>query len=982
MGCLYCGKEIGPLRHLRDREFCTDAHRTHYHERLGKALFQMSRPDPAPAPPTAFLRCWPVQTGRTRPSLSGWVEPSGVGLRPITTEFPFSFAAIQANHSVSYSAPAAEVLPAFEAMPVSDPQPFDFDGRGSDNGRAWLPPLPEAGEAVLPLGAALLALAPVSIAAVGSHPTVKLTLIAANRMAHVPAAPRFAGMLERAAAPCLATARPAEYEHPVEERLVEPAVAGCARASSAPQLPRVAAAIATAGVAWPGFRAPLQPGVAEPPARPRAGLEAAGYPRHGTAMPAFRVESGDEGAENAALLERIPPPGRNLLAFPEAEAVERWVAVRGTIEAPLPAAPPVSLPALKLKSVNPLGIERERAEWAEPLEPEGVEIEVHALTKLSHLALPAPVLGLPRVAVAASMATAMPEQENWQAMDEAEPVEMFLRPAMAEALPRQQTALKLPPFVSVPRTIAGQVAPPAASGDRVGMPAAAAAWEAVKAQDAASIAASLAANELKWRTEAHLPGFGLKAAALGPMAGFGAAGPAALRPAEGAAFQPPLEPAATPIPAAPDWRPAPPRAALAVAEPIPLEFFFRAPMGTLRKRVSWIPTVPEPMLPAWSLQPVTDRGREARGDGRNSQAALATVLQMPEVRKRQQKPVPAGAIKALAASLLVGSLLWYGVPQIRQAHRQVLINHGGDSAADSVTVDAEAPSRTGPDSGASGATPPSPGWGQRIRGAIASRATTEITDSFHGSMSAWGTGAKSLATGWSRSPEGFVRPGQLALLSPTLGFSDYRMEFLGEIENKSMDWVVRAADSKNYYAMKFTVIDPGPRPVIAMVHYPVQGGKAGHRVEIPLNVMVHNNTPYRVSVNVSGSRIVTSIEGEEVDSWTDDTLPKGGVGFFADAGERARLYWVKVAHNDDWIGRICAYFAGDGTAASAELWPSSTPSPERPHGPAGAGQEPLVAAAALAFERRRRVRFSRISELEFSEPQHQDHRRFSLCHPS
>ena len=56
-------------------------------------------------------------------------------------------------------------------------------------------------------------------------------------------------------------------------------------------------------------------------------------------------------------------------------------------------------------------------------------------------------------------------------MDESEPVEMLLRPAMAEALPAQQAALKLPQFVSVPRTIAGQVAPPAAAGNRMGLPA-------------------------------------------------------------------------------------------------------------------------------------------------------------------------------------------------------------------------------------------------------------------------------------------------------------------------------------------------------------------------------------------------------------------------------------------------------------------------------------------------------------------------------
>jgi hypothetical protein len=37
---------------------------------------------------------------------------------------------------------------------------------------------------------------------------------------------------------------------------------------------------------------------------------------------------------------------------------------------------------------------------------------------------------------------------------------------------------------------------------------------------------------------------------------------------------------------------------------------------------------------------------------------------------------------------------------------------------------------------------------------------------------------------------------------------------------------------------------------------------------------------------------------------------RGGVGFFADAGEQARLYWIKVSKNEDWLGRVCAFLSG------------------------------------------------------------------------
>jgi hypothetical protein len=82
------------------------------------------------------------------------------------------------------------------------------------------------------------------------------------------------------------------------------------------------------------------------------------------------------------------------------------------------------------------------------------------------------------------------------------------------------------------------------------------------------------------------------------------------------------------------------------------------------------------------------------------------------------------------------------------------------------------------------------------------------------------------------------------------------MEFMGQIENKGMSWVVRAHDVDNYYAMKLNVVAPGLRPIVSVVRYPVVNGKRGRKVEIPLPVMMHNNTPYRVAVDVRGNRFV------------------------------------------------------------------------------------------------------------------------------
>jgi hypothetical protein len=82
----------------------------------------------------------------------------------------------------------------------------------------------------------------------------------------------------------------------------------------------------------------------------------------------------------------------------------------------------------------------------------------------------------------------------------------------------------------------------------------------------------------------------------------------------------------------------------------------------------------------------------------------------------------------------------------------------------------------------------------------------------------------------------------------------------------------------------------------------------------------------------------------------------GGVGFFSDAGERARLYWMKISKNEDFMGRICAYISstlGDGTRASAELWPRELPGDPQQQPPVPErSQEAALAATAAGLQNR------------------------------
>ena len=363
---------------------------------------------------------------------------------------------------------------------------------------------------------------------------------------------------------------------------------------------------------------------------------------------------------------------------------------------------------------------------------------------------------------------------------------------------------------------------------------------------------------------------------------------------------------------------------------IPPDFHCQNVRGAAVGRLEWQAPNIAPVAPRFGLRPALDR---------------AEYLVPRKAARKTSRPGGAGMhhmVEAIAAGLFVAVGLWFGAGAVRTLKHTAVVGRELSAAV------GEATTRTNPASPIVASKRPL-GW---VRSAISKRAAVELTDTFHGGMEAWNAAPKSWAPGWSRHPDGYVRTGQLALYRPSAAYSNYRLEFFAQIESKSMGWVVRARDLQNYYAMKFTVVEPGLRPIIAMVHYPVVGGKKGNKVEVPLSVMVHNDTPYHVAVEVKGNRVITSIEGQEVDRWIDDTLASGGVGFFSEPGERARLYWMKLAANDDLLGRICAYLSGgseEGSQATEQRRrlesPTDMPRPRPGSAPPGRPADAVLAAA-------------------------------------
>ena len=191
---------------------------------------------------------------------------------------------------------------------------------------------------------------------------------------------------------------------------------------------------------------------------------------------------------------------------------------------------------------------------------------------------------------------------------------------------------------------------------------------------------------------------------------------------------------------------------------------------------------------------------------------------------------------------------------------------------------------------------------------ILSRAAVRLFDDFRGGLGSW-SGEDGWSKTWKYGAASFLEPGQLALYAPTVGMRDYTFQFLGQIERKSLNWVFRASDAKNYYAMRIVITRGGPLPEAQLVRSTVIGGKERDVKTMPIPFPVRPDTLYLVKMDIRGADYTTYIQGQVVDTFTDSRLEQGGVGFYSARGEQSMLRWVELTHQYDFLGRLCALVA-------------------------------------------------------------------------
>jgi hypothetical protein len=206
--------------------------------------------------------------------------------------------------------------------------------------------------------------------------------------------------------------------------------------------------------------------------------------------------------------------------------------------------------------------------------------------------------------------------------------------------------------------------------------------------------------------------------------------------------------------------------------------------------------------------------------------------------------------------------------------------------------------------------------GDAISGLVRSSAPITLHHDFRSGLSDWSTFSLR-NTSKVDDPRGYtsaaapelVRPGSLRLWNHSTTLKNYQMEFMGQLERKSLSWAFRASDEKNYYATKILITKPGPTPNAGLVRYVMLGGREWDRVQMPLPVTLQRGGNYRVRVSVQDDHFITYLNGQVVSSWSDRRLRRGGVGFFADDDDPQQVAWISLSERDSFLGRMLAHFS-------------------------------------------------------------------------
>jgi hypothetical protein len=151
---------------------------------------------------------------------------------------------------------------------------------------------------------------------------------------------------------------------------------------------------------------------------------------------------------------------------------------------------------------------------------------------------------------------------------------------------------------------------------------------------------------------------------------------------------------------------------------------------------------------------------------------------------------------------------------------------------------------------------------------------------------------------WASDRTGSARGRQLSLYRPSMSMSDYRLEFSGQIERRSLGWVFRAANTRNYYAGKLE--SAGAASPLTVTRFAVINGVEGPHFQ---RVLARVPGPWKVRQDARGTKFTIYVQNQIVEDWHDDRLKTGGVGFLNEREERGQVGSIQISFLKGGVGQ-------------------------------------------------------------------------------
>jgi len=161
-------------------------------------------------------------------------------------------------------------------------------------------------------------------------------------------------------------------------------------------------------------------------------------------------------------------------------------------------------------------------------------------------------------------------------------------------------------------------------------------------------------------------------------------------------------------------------------------------------------------------------------------------------------------------------------------------------------------------------------------------------------------GAAGWVSEWASDPRGSALGRQISLYRPSVGLSNYSLEFTGRIERRSLGWVFRAADTRNYYVAKVQESPSGGR--LMLTRFAVVGGLEGAHTRVTFPVLASVGA-FKIRLEARRSRFTIYVQNQIADHWQEGQLTTGGVGFLNEREERGRVESVRISVLKDGTGQ-------------------------------------------------------------------------------